>query len=112
MLWITACPLFLNFSDPIVYFSDSWAKMGLQTKWKGSRIMWGIGKPRSKLGKWLDRKGLEQKELSKASKVDKNTITKACNDKDYIPRQDVMKKLLKAIREIDPGANMSDFWDM
>ena len=74
--------------------------------------MWGIGKPRSKLGKWLDRKGLEQQDLAKVSKVSPNTITKACTDEDYIPRQDVMKKLLKAIRKVDPGAKMSDFWDM
>jgi predicted transcriptional regulator len=77
-----------------------------------NRIMWGIGKPRSKLGKWLDLKGLEQQDLAKASKVSPNTITKACTDEDYIPRQDVMKKLLKAIRQIDSGAKMSDFWDM
>ncbi|WLR41413.1 helix-turn-helix transcriptional regulator [Bacillus carboniphilus] len=74
--------------------------------------MWGISKPRSKLGKWLDKKGLEQRDLAKASKVSPNTITKACNDKDYVPRQDVMKKLLKAVRKIDPNAKMSDFWDM
>jgi len=31
---------------------------------------------------------------------------------DYISRQDVIKKLLKAIRKINPGAKMSDFWNM
>jgi transcriptional regulator with XRE-family HTH domain len=74
--------------------------------------MWGIGKQRSKLGKWMDKKGLDQQDLAEAAKVSKNTVSKACSEKDYIPRQDVMKKLLKAIREIDKGAKMSDFWDM
>jgi len=74
--------------------------------------MWGIGKQRSKLGKWMDKKGLNQQDLAEAAKVSKNTISKACNEKDYIPRQDVMKKLLKAIREIDKGVKMSDFWNM
>ncbi|MBT2701114.1 helix-turn-helix transcriptional regulator [Bacillus sp. ISL-40] len=74
--------------------------------------MWGIGKPRSQLGKWIDQKGLEQQDLAKDANVSKNTVTKACSDKDYIPRQDVMKKLLKAIRKVDPQAKMSDFWDM
>jgi predicted transcriptional regulator len=74
--------------------------------------MWGISKPRSQLGKWIDQKGLEQQDLAKDANVSKNTVTKACSDKDYIPRQDVMKKLLKAIRKVDPQAKMSDFWDM
>jgi transcriptional regulator with XRE-family HTH domain len=74
--------------------------------------MWGIGKPRSKLGKWLDKHGLEQKELTKVSKVNKNTVSKACNEKDYIPSQKTIQKLLKAIRKVDPNVKMSDFWDM
>ncbi|MCQ6275904.1 helix-turn-helix transcriptional regulator [Bacillus sp. V3B] len=74
--------------------------------------MWGIGKPRSKLGKWMDKRGLDQQDLAKAARVSKNTISKACNEKDYIPRQDVIKKLLTAIRKIDSNAKMSDFWDM
>jgi transcriptional regulator with XRE-family HTH domain len=74
--------------------------------------LWGLGKSRSKLGRWMDKKGLDQKDLAKESKVSKNTVTRACNDKEYIPRQDVMKKLLKAIRKVDPNAKMSDFWDM
>ncbi|MBT2727534.1 helix-turn-helix transcriptional regulator [Bacillus sp. ISL-75] len=74
--------------------------------------MWGIGKSRSNLGKWLDQKGLEQQDLAKDANVSKNTVTKACSDKDYIPRQDVIIKLLKAIRKLDPQAKMSDFWDM
>jgi transcriptional regulator with XRE-family HTH domain len=74
--------------------------------------MWGIGKPRSKLGKWLDKNGLEQQDLAQASKVSRNTISKICNEKDYMPRQDVLKKLLKAIRKVDPNVKLSDFWDM
>jgi transcriptional regulator with XRE-family HTH domain len=74
--------------------------------------MWGIGKSRSKLGRWLDKKGLEQQELARAAKVSKNTVSKACNEKDYIPRHDVIKKLLLAIRKIDPNVKMSDFWDI
>jgi predicted transcriptional regulator len=79
---------------------------------KGVIKMWGMGKPRSKLGKWIDQKGLEQQDLAKIANVSKNTVTKACSDTNYIPRQDVMKKLLKAIRKVDPHLKMSDFWDM
>lgn len=70
---------------------------------KGDIKMWGIGKPRSKLGKWMDERGLDQQDLAKAARVSKNTISKACNEKDYVPRQDVIKKLLAAIRKLDPN---------
>lgn len=74
--------------------------------------MWGLGKPRSKLGKFLDKHGYTIQDLSKVSKVNRNTLGKACSDKDYIPSPKTMQRILKAIRRIDPSVKMSDFWDM
>jgi predicted transcriptional regulator len=83
-----------------------WLKTG------GNSFMWGLNKKRSKLGKWLDKRSLEQKDLEKVSKVSHKTISKACNDTEYVPSQSVMKKILNAVRKHDPNAKMSDFWDM
>jgi len=74
--------------------------------------VWRIGKKRSKLGRFLDKHGYSQEDLREASKVSRNTVSKACNDPDYIPSPAVMKKLLKAIRKIKPNAKINDFWDM
>jgi transcriptional regulator with XRE-family HTH domain len=74
--------------------------------------MWGIEKKRSKLGKWLDKNGIPQKELEKATQLNKNTISKICNDPNYIPSQKTIARLLKAIRKVDSRKKMSDFWDM
>ena len=74
--------------------------------------MWSIGKPRTKLGKWLDQRSIEQKELEKVAQVSHKTISKSCNDKSYIPSPVVMKKILTAIRKIDSNAKITDFWDM
>lgn len=74
--------------------------------------MFGLGKKRSKLGKWIDRNGLSQEDLIKASKVSRNTISKLCSDSDYMPTGATMKKILRAIRKIDPNAKSTDFWDM
>lgn len=74
--------------------------------------MWGIGKKRTKLGSFIDRLGYSQQVLEKEAKINKNTVTKLCNDEDYIPSQTVMKKVLLAIRKIKPEAKMNDFWDM
>ncbi|WJE67254.1 helix-turn-helix transcriptional regulator (plasmid) [Bacillus mycoides] len=69
-------------------------------------------KNRTKLKKWLDRQGIEQQELATKSKVSVQTISKACRDIDYIPKPDIMKKILNTIRKIDPHAKINDFWDM
>jgi radical SAM superfamily enzyme with C-terminal helix-hairpin-helix motif len=61
--------------------------------------------------KWLDRHGIEQQKIARASDIfSALTITKACRDKTYIPTPIIMKKLLKAIRKVDPYAQSQDFW--
>ncbi|TYS57918.1 helix-turn-helix transcriptional regulator [Bacillus infantis] len=72
----------------------------------------GSGKKRSKLGKWIDRQGYTQEELKAASGVSRNTISKACNDPDYVPSPTVLKKLMKAIRQIKPDARAYDYFDL
>ncbi|MED1406005.1 helix-turn-helix transcriptional regulator [Bacillus mycoides] len=69
-------------------------------------------KNRTKLKKWLDWQGIEQQELAKKSKVSVQTISKACRDTDYVPKPDIMKKILNTIRKIDSHAKINDFWDM
>lgn len=70
------------------------------------------GKQRTKLGVFLDRNGFTQNDLEKAAKLSRPTVSKACNDKEYIPSPTVMKKILKAIRKIKPNAKSADFWNM
>lgn len=74
--------------------------------------MWGLGKKRTALGKWLDRNGLKQEDLVREAKVNRDTVSKACNDLDYVPSPAVMKKILKAVRRIDPGVEVTDFWKL
>lgn len=74
--------------------------------------MFGIGKKRTSLGRWLDQHRWTQEELSQKAKINRDTVSKACNDKNYIPGPSVMKKILNAIRKVDSNAKMNDFWDM
>lgn len=74
--------------------------------------MFGLGKPRTKYKKWLDKEGLSQDEVHRYGKISPNTVTKLCRDQNYIPPQKVMEKALKFVRKFDPNAKMSDFWDM
>lgn len=73
--------------------------------------MMGLGKRRSKLGEWIDRRGIKQELLVKAG-VSKGTVTSACNDPDYVPSGTSMQKILKALREVDPSVGASQFWDL
>lgn len=74
--------------------------------------MWGLGKKRTKLGKWLDRNGYSQEDLVNASGVSRNTVSRACTDSSYIPSPKIMKKILKACRKIDSDITADDFWDL
>jgi transcriptional regulator with XRE-family HTH domain len=75
--------------------------------------MWGIGKKRSKLGKWLDRNGLTQSWLAKESKVNRNTINALSSGSSaQEPQQRTLDKVMKAIKKVDPDARPSDFFDV
>lgn len=75
--------------------------------------MFGLGKKRSKLGKWLDKRGMSQQWLSKKSKVSRSTISELCKEEaEHAPTQKTMAKILKTLREVDKGIKADDFWDM
>jgi predicted transcriptional regulator len=75
--------------------------------------MFGLfgGKPRSRLGKWLDERGISQEWLISKSKVSRTTVSELASGKRQ-PTLETVKKLMKAIREVDPNARPDDFFDM
>ncbi len=74
--------------------------------------MWGIGKKRSKLGKFIDKNGYSQEDLMKVAKIGRSTASRVCADPDYSPTANTIKKIMKAVRKIDPNAKVDDFFDM
>lgn len=73
---------------------------------------YGLNKPRSKLGKWIDRRGIKQEWLIKESGVNKRTVSDVCNEEDYMPSGKTMQKIIKALRVVDPSVKASQFWDL
>lgn len=69
-------------------------------------------KKRSKLGKFLDTEGYSQEDLVKVSQVSRNTVSRICSNPEYIPSGPTIKKIMKAIRKIDPAAKTEDFFDI
>lgn len=77
--------------------------------------LFNVGKPyRTKLGKYLDNKGISATWLAKKSGVNRNTINSLLNKKDnYSPNLSTIKKVMKVINhELDKGKKSSDFFDI
>lgn len=77
---------------------------------KGNLNWFGLGKKRSRLGKWLDRHGISQVEFSKLSGVSRPTITRLCSDDNHQPNMKTANKIVKAMRKLDPDISYEDFW--
>ena len=74
--------------------------------------MFGIGKKRTKFGKWIDSKGIKQQWVSQKSGVSRGTISQLAIDDERVPTYRNCQKIIKALKEIDPSVNASKFWDL
>lgn len=72
----------------------------------------GKRKPRSKVGKLIDKHGYTQEEFVSASGISRNTISRVCSDPRYVPSAGVLKKIMKTVRSIDAGAKADDYFDL
>lgn len=75
--------------------------------------MFGLGKPRSKIGKFLDRHDISQQELVDESKVNKATISRVCQGDAFEPSMKNGRKIIKALRKLTgEQVDHDDFWSM
>ena len=74
--------------------------------------MFGLNKPRSKFGRFLDRKGIEQKEVAERAKVSEMTITRLCNDSDHQPRISTWVKIQRARKSMGYEVDRDKFFDI
>lgn len=72
----------------------------------------GLGKKRSKLGRYVDRVGISQTELAKLSGISRPTINRMCSEEDYEPNIKTVKKLIKALKRLDPNIKSDQFFDI
>jgi len=57
-------------------------------------------KRRSRFGRYLDRQGITQSELQRKAKVSQGTISKLCNDEEYVPKMSTVTKIQKALKQL------------
>lgn len=60
----------------------------------------GLGKSRTKFGKFIDRKDISQIELEKLSGLSRGTVSRLCNDKDYRPKLSTVSQVKKALKQL------------
>ena len=71
----------------------------------------GLGKPRSRLGSWLDSNGIKQEKFREMTGLNRDTISTAANDDKWIPRRNTAKRIMNAVNTIEDGRTTRDFWD-
>jgi predicted transcriptional regulator len=75
--------------------------------------VFGLGKPRSKLGKFMDDNRITQDELAKKSGVSRPTVTRLCAGDAFGVQSKTANKLIKALRELTgKHVGYDDFWSM
>jgi predicted transcriptional regulator len=77
----------------------------------GVKVIMGLGKKRSNIGKWLDRRGITQEWLMKQSKLGRSTVSDLCSGK-RTPTLPTVKKIMVALKKIDPNVKAEDFFDL
>jgi len=71
-----------------------------------------LGKKRSKFGKWVDKKGIKQQWIAEKSGVSRSTISQLASDDERMPTLKNAKKIIKALKNIDPTINQDNFWSI
>lgn len=67
---------------------------------------------RSKLGRFLDKEGYNITKLAQMTGLNRNTISKIYTDSSYVPSGATIKKIMKALRSLDPSKKTEDFFDI
>ncbi|MBV7508952.1 helix-turn-helix domain-containing protein [Bacillus sp. sid0103] len=71
----------------------------------------GIGKVRSKLGRYIDQHGISQKELEKSG-VSRATISRLCSDDEHQPTISTARKIITFLKKLDSSVDYDNFFNM
>ena len=75
-------------------------------------IMFGLGKNRSKFGKFLDKHSIMQEEIANKSGVNRNSISRLTKVDDNRPSMKNGYKIIKTLKKNGYNVDYDDFWSM
>jgi hypothetical protein len=73
-------------------------------------MFFGLGKKRSKFGKFVDREEIRQIDIEVTAKLSRGTISRLCNDPDHVPTYATASKVIRALKRLGHNVDQSDFW--
>ena len=75
--------------------------------------MFGLNKPRTKLGNYMDTHGISQRYIMEETKLNKNTLTRICTKGKVTqnPTPSTRKLIYDAIKKKKPDVKPSDLWE-
>jgi hypothetical protein len=71
-----------------------------------------VEQKRSKLGIWLERHNRDTDWLTRTSGLERKTIEELASNPRKSPRMITIRKILSAVKRVDPTIKVSDLWDM
>jgi transcriptional regulator with XRE-family HTH domain len=74
--------------------------------------IFGLGKHRSRFGKWIDARGIKQQWIADKSGVSRGTISQLAIEDERTPTFKNAQRITKALREVDPSVRADMFWDL
>ncbi|MCU7712608.1 helix-turn-helix domain-containing protein [Priestia megaterium] len=72
--------------------------------------LFGLGKARTKFGKWLDQEGITQLDLERKANLSRRTISRLCNDNTYRPKYETASKIRKGLKSLGKDVPNDFFW--
>lgn len=70
----------------------------------------GLGKKRTRLGRFLDRNGITQGWLEKNTGLGEATVGRMCGDIEYRPTERTKSKVVSALQKVVDDLSVGDFW--
>jgi hypothetical protein len=71
-----------------------------------------VEQKRSKLGRWLERHNRDTDWLTRTSGLERKTVEELASNPNKSPRMITIRKILYAVKRVDPTIKVSDLWDM
>jgi putative transcriptional regulator len=72
----------------------------------------GLGKKRSKFGRFLDENAISQQVIAEYSGVSKSTISRLCLPEEFEPTMKIARKIVKVLKDAGYDVDYKDFWDL
>jgi DNA-binding XRE family transcriptional regulator len=77
---------------------------------RGDGRMFGLGKSRTDVGRFLDKNKLTQESVRLSADISRETMADICGNANYNPHSKTMIKIVGVLRRMGYDVDITDFW--